>query len=82
MARTNKNSNRTVDKMMLDGGSTSNLTSHNYEISNSKSAHIPITLASDYKITGTARGTGEVNCKTDDGDMQTKLLNTIVVLSL
>lgn len=82
MARTDSKLHRRPDRMMLDSGTTSHLTSHADRVSNTRRVSVPITLADDSKINGTSRGTRQVSWKTEHGDVQISLSNTIVVPDL
>ena len=82
MALIGGQSDRTVDRMMLDSGTTSHLTSYVDRVEQAKTANIPITLADDSKMTATARGIREVQWKTEEGDNRIRLSNTLVVPNL
>lgn len=81
-ARTGNASYRNVEKIMLDSGTTSQLSSLENKASNSKSTNVTITLVQDSIVTATAQGTRQVSSKTDDSDVDIKLPNTILVPNL
>lgn len=67
-----------VDKMMLDSGTTTHITSKIYKVTKTTSANIKIKLADDSSMMATAKGTREVNWKTEDGNRKVHLSNTLV----
>ena len=79
LAHTKKIKYPTVDKMMLDSGTTSHLTSNPGKVTNTQIANISIKLADDSTMNGTARGTREVRWVTENGTSKVSLSNTIVV---
>ena len=70
--------NRSVDRLMLDSGTTTHITPDVATIKDSISTNISIKLADDSNMQATAKGTRSLNWKTDEGDRVLHLSNTLV----
>ena len=67
----------TQERMMLDSGTTSHMTTILSTLSDASTCDIPISLGDDSTVNATARGTKRVSWKTSDGCTNVSLTNTL-----